>query len=338
LLTLGVATAGGAVANYLTLPLPWMIGPMLSTTALALGGVRIHMPRLWANLMIPVLGLWLGSSFTPDLLAQMVQWYPSVLGLFGWMFASGGACFLYFRKVAGLDRVTAFFSAMPGGMTDMTLIGTALGGDERVIPLIHSVRMLITILTIPFWFRFVMHVPSMAQRTYVGVFDVAAQDIAILAACAVVGTLAAHRLRLPAPYMFGAMILSAVVHLTGITTSRPPSVLVSVAQILVGASIGTRFVGVSIAYIGRTAGQAALATFIILASTVVFASAVHAISGDLLPALVLSYSPGGLAEMSLVAIALGVDPAFVALHHLLRVTSVVMIAPLIFRVAGGRRS
>src|SRR5262245_54461454 len=121
LMTLGVGTVGGLVANYLTLPLPWMIGSMVCVTALALGGVRVDMPRRWANLLIPVLGLWLGSSFTPELLAQMVQWYPSVLGLVGWMLASGSACYLYFRKVCGLDRVTAYFSATPGGLTDMSL-------------------------------------------------------------------------------------------------------------------------------------------------------------------------------------------------------------------------
>src|SRR5262249_42760788 len=151
---------------------------------------------------------------------------------------------LYFHKVCGFDRVTAYFSGTPGGLSDMTLIGTALGGDERVIPLVHSVRMLMTILIIPFLFRFAMHIPPSASRTHVGLFDVAAKEILILAVCAVVGVLAARRLKLPAPYMLGAMALSAVVHLTGITASRPPSVLVSAAQILIGCNVGTRFVGV----------------------------------------------------------------------------------------------
>lgn len=331
-MTLSVGLAGGMVANLLTLPLPWLIGSMLCTIVLALAGVRVHMPRRLANSMTPILGVWLGSSFTPELLGQMIQWYPSVIGLFGWMLASGASGFIYMRKVGKLDHVTAFFSAMPGGLNDMTLIGTAMGGDPRIIPLIHSTRLVATILIIPFWFRFVNHVPPSSSSNFVGMFDLAMQDYAILVACAVVGVLAAVRLRIPAPFLIGAMALSAAAHISGITASRPPTLLVSGAQLLIGASIGVRFAGVSLVYIGRTVWRAIITTLMILACTVIFALAVHEISGESIPVLVLAYSPGGLSEMSLIAIALGIDPAFVAVHHLVRVVAVVSVVPMIFRI------
>ena len=54
-------------------------------------------------------------------------------------------------------------------------------------------------------------------------------------------------------------------------------------------------------------------------------------------ALVLAFAPGGLAEMSLIALALGVDPAFVSSHHVVRIFLVVVLAPLarIFHEAVG---
>lgn len=330
--TVAIGSLAGALASYLTLPLPWMIGSMLCIMSLALAGVAVRMPRRLVNLTIPVLGVWLGSGFSPDLLGQMVQWLPSVIGVLVWMAASGATGFLYYRKVARFDPATAFFSSMPGGLNDMTLIGTAMGGDPRLIPLIHLTRMVTTIVVIPFWFRFVNHVPPAGARGHIGLLDNGLPDLAILLACAVVGALASLRLRLPAPYLLGAMALSALVHATGLTASKPPTLLVSGAQVLLGCNVGVRFVGVSLRYIGNTVRHGLITTTMILACTVLCALAVQAISGYPLPQLVLAYSPGGLTEMSLIALALGIDPAFVALHHLLRMMSVIGVAPLVFRL------
>ncbi len=46
--------------------------------------------------------------------------------------------------------------------------------------------------------------------------------------------------------------------------------------------------------------------------------------------LTLAFSPGGLAEMSLIAIAIGA--AFVATHHVVRIFLIVVIAPHAFRL------
>ncbi|MBT7758307.1 MAG: AbrB family transcriptional regulator, partial [Rhodospirillaceae bacterium] len=44
--------------------------------------------------------------------------------------------------------------------------------------------------------------------------------------------------------------------------------------------------------------------------------------------------PGGLAEMSLIALALDVDTAFVATMHLVRILLIVTLAPIFFRAMG----
>jgi uncharacterized protein len=54
-------------------------------------------------------------------------------------------------------------------------------------------------------------------------------------------------------------------------------------------------------------------------------------TGEPFSALVLVYAPGGFAEMSLVALALGADAAFVAAHHLFRIAVVIALAPSLFR-------
>jgi uncharacterized membrane protein AbrB (regulator of aidB expression) len=53
--------------------------------------------------------------------------------------------------------------------------------------------------------------------------------------------------------------------------------------------------------------------------------------------LLLAYSPGGLAEMSLVAVSIGVEVAFVAAHHVIRVFIVMLGAAPVFAILRRRR-
>jgi uncharacterized membrane protein AbrB (regulator of aidB expression) len=69
----------------------------------------------------------------------------------------------------------------------------------------------------------------------------------------------------------------------------------------------------------------------LLVITLAFSLVLNWITGIPLPALVLAFSPGGLAEMSLVALALGVDAAFVSTHHIVRIVLIVSLVPLTFR-------
>ncbi|WP_157934734.1 AbrB family transcriptional regulator [Microvirga ossetica] len=73
-------------------------------------------------------------------------------------------------------------------------------------------------------------------------------------------------------------------------------------------------------------------TVILLTITIVFAAGMsHVSSYDQVP-LLLAYSPGGLAEMSLVALSLGIEVAFVAAHHIVRVFIVMLAAPPVFAI------
>jgi hypothetical protein len=67
-------------------------------------------------------------------------------------------------------------------------------------------------------------------------------------------------------------------------------------------------------------------TFLMLLITLAFGGALHGLTGLPLPLLLLAFIPGGLPEMSLIALGLGADPAFVVTHHATRVFLVVLIA------------
>lgn len=330
---LAIGAAGGALFAWLELPLAWMIGAMVLTTAAAVAGAEIALPPPMRSAIIVVLGVMLGSAFTPDLLGRMPQWGFSLAALLAYIALATAGVAAYYRR-AGYDRTTAYFAAAPGGLAEMMLLGAAAGGDERAILLSHGLRILLLVLVVPFGFRlFGGYEPAAAAEAVAA----APLDLLILAGCGLLGFLLARPLRIPAPALVGPMALSAAVHLAGLTASRPPEELVALAQLVMGTAVGCRFVGIPFARLAQGLLLALGATAILLALAAAFALLLPALA-PLSPAgVLLAFAPGGLAEMSLIALALGIDAAFVSAHHVARIFLVVMLLPPAYRLLRRRR-
>ncbi|MCB9957662.1 MAG: AbrB family transcriptional regulator [Rhodospirillaceae bacterium] len=325
---LAIATVGGALAHLIGIPLAWMIGGMLATCAASVSGMTLSVPNWLRAAMVLVLGLLLGSRFTPDVVDSLGRWSISVAGLLPHIVISTAIGILYLSRFARLDRPTAYFTAAPGGLSVMIMVGTAMGGDGRVIALSHATRVLLVVTILPIAFT-ALSTDLGPRGAYVPLSAMAGTDWLWMAACAIGWPIAA-RMRIPAAQLIGPLILAAVVHLVGWSAATPPSILVSVAQVVVGASVGVRFTGVKPRMMAAIAVQAVGLTVVLVAVSVASALVLHMLTGLDFRALVLAYSPGGLAELSLVALSLHLDPAFVALHHIIRIFMIVVLAPVAY--------
>lgn len=337
-LALALGGLGGWAANLLHLPLAWMIGAMLTTTVASLAGAPLAMAVPLRTMMVAVLGVMLGSGFTPEILAAAGAWTVSLAAIALYIAVCGGAGMLYFRRLCGYDSITAYFSAMPGGLSEMVMVGTALGGDGRIISLIHATRIMLVVLAIPFAFQFGGAL-DLADRPAIGpaLTELPAIDYLILGLTGILGYFGARALRVPAASVVGPMVFSAAVHLAGLTTAKPPAEIVACAQVAVGTALGARFAGTPMRLIGRTLLASFGVTVLLVGITVLFAVALHAATALPTGPIVLAFAPGGLAEMSLIAIALGADAAFVAVHHIVRIFLIVVLAPFAFRLFDRKR-
>lgn len=337
-LALALGSLGGWLAFLVNLPLAWMIGAMLATTGAALAGLPVRMDMRLRTVMVAVLGVLLGSGFAPEMLERLAEWSLSLGALALYVALAGAAALAFLRRFTDYSPVTSYFAAMPGGLSEMILIGGAMGGDERVISLSHALRILIVVMIIPFTFRWFYPDVASATSAAVAGSGFSGQDALILAGCGLAGFFIARALKIPAAAVVGPMVLSGFVHLMGWTAARPPFELSAAAQVVVGSAIGCRFADTKMALLWRTGKSAFFATLVLLAVAVAIAGLLHLTTGLPFAALVLAYSPGGLAEMSLIAYALDIDPAFVATHHVVRIILVVVAAPLLFRVFGGAKT
>ena len=330
LTALVIGAAGGLLFQALHLPLPWMMGSMVATTAASMAGVPQALPAWSRPPTIAVLGVLLGSSFTREIAARMPDWLPSLATLPLYILVIGVLALVYLRRVAKIDPLTAFFCATPGGLGEMVILGDRAGGDLRTISLVHATRILLIVLTVPLAFRLLGYLPPGVSTAPPPGIELL--DLAILAACGVVGVLGGQWLGVPAAGLLGPMVLSAAAHLAGLVDGSPPPWLVAAAQVVIGATIGCRFEGYPVARVIWMMVVGFGLTVLMLTVTLLFGAGLQQLTGLPLPLLVLAFVPGGLAEMSLIALALTDDPAFVATNHIVRIGLVVLFASWLFRL------
>jgi membrane AbrB-like protein len=281
--------------------------------------------------MTIVIGVMLGSGFSPGLIAQLQYWLIPLAGLIVSLILGGLSCVLYLRFVVGLSLPNAFFAGMPGGLVEMVFIGEQYGANGRTVALIHSSRILLVVLTLPFFVQVVSGI-SLAAPQFGGatVFSTPWQSYAFLVSTGLAGLLVGRLLRLRAMYLLGPMLVSAIVHLSGVSDFKPPIELLNLAQLVLGTAIGCRFTGMPRYEVLRLLAYSVGFTVVLLAITASAAIIVSRISKfEFLP-LLLAYAPGGLTEMSLISLALQAEVAFVATHHIFRVFFVTISAAFLF--------
>ncbi|WP_048708642.1 AbrB family transcriptional regulator [Microvirga massiliensis] len=328
---LGLGVLGGLLFSALRLPLPWMLGSMTVCTIGSLFRMPIAAPSLVRPPMTAIIGVLLGSGFSPALLGHLGSWTISMLGLLLFVIVAGAACVLFLRKVARLDVTTAYFAAMPGGLVEMVILGEQRGGDARVIALMHSARVLLVVMTLPFLVQALAGAGTIARsRIGISVLEAPWTNHAWLIGTAIAGVALGRLLRLRAAFLLGPMLASAATHLAGLTDFVPPYEIINLAQLVLGTTIGCSFAGTAFREIRRIFAMSIGTTVILLAITLVFAVVLNRLSPFETTALLLAYSPGGLAEMSLIALALQLEVAFVAAHHIVRLFLVLIGAEAVF--------
>ncbi|AJE49151.1 AbrB family transcriptional regulator [Celeribacter indicus] len=330
-LAAALGLVGGFCFQWIGSPLPWFLGPMLFNAVFAIAGAPILGPDVLRPIALPVLGVMLGSAFLPEIFRNAGAWALS-LGLIPFYVAlSSGVNYAYFRRIARRDPVTSFFSSVPGGLNDMIILGEEYGGDTRQIALSHSMRILVSVLFLALTLVLMLGVSGRAiPRPVTHLSDISPAGGLVLLGCAVAGPFLGRVLRFPARYLLGPLFLSATAHLAGAVESGPPTLLSLSAQFVLGTGVGARFAGVSFASAALSMLHGMISSLIALAiSAAIAVVALQAADIAFFEAF-LGYAPGGMMEMSLLALAIGQSVAYVTIAHVTRYVIVMFTAPTVF--------
>ncbi|SMX29263.1 Putative ammonia monooxygenase [Pelagimonas phthalicica] len=330
-LTLGFALAGLAVFYLSGLPLPFLFGPMAGCLLAALLGVQLKGFGQVSVGARTILGVAVGTSITPAVLAQLPQMAASVALIPLYIAAIGLVGVPFFRKICGFDMPTAYYAAMPGGLQDMIIFGQEAGGDPRALSLIHATRVLIIVTVAPI---LLTHLYGAGLTNPIGapISQVPAFELILMAVAALIGWKGGERLGLFGASILGPMITAGALSLGDVLHSRPPAEAILAAQFFIGMGVGVHYVGVTMAELRKTISAGVAFVLILAALAAFFAQLANRLG--LAPAIeaFLAFAPGGQAEMTVLAIVAGADLGFVITHHLVRIVLVITGAPLVAKM------
>ncbi|MEO9825839.1 MAG: AbrB family transcriptional regulator [Paracoccaceae bacterium] len=331
LFTFAIGLLGVAAFYAVNLPLPWLLGPLFACLAAALMGAPLKGIKLLNDAMRGVLGVAVGATFTSAVLISVAGLWPTLLLIPVMVMCIGVLGVPYFQRVWGFDFATSYYSAMPGGLQDMVLFGEEAGGDIRALSLIHATRVMVIVVALPFLLQWVWDA-DLSNPPGAPASSLPLSQMALMVFCALVGWQLAKRVGLFGASILGPLLLAAVFALTGILEHRPPAEAIWAAQFFIGTSVGAHYAGVTGAEVRKDVAAAIGFCVILLILTVIFAEVIHLL--NLAPPMetILAFAPGGQAEMTVLALIVGADMAFVIAHHVLRIFAVILGAPLAARV------
>ncbi|WP_020593412.1 AbrB family transcriptional regulator [Kiloniella laminariae] len=325
-LTLLVGLAGSLLFKFAGLPLPWLLGALSASALASLAGAPVGVTKPIRLYIMVILGVMLGGAFSPDVLAHIGEWVPTLIAAVVYLGLITFVAQTYCRKVLGMDRITAIFSGFPGGLSEMTLLGEEAGADVQALTLTHACRVATILLAIPLFLTYWAGLETVAPLQSGPFWNL--QDIVFLIITAIVGLGLGKILGFPAHHLTGPLLISAIVHTAGLIDHEPFDLVKIILQLTLGSALGARFAGYSFRQIGRIMLLAVGMAFVMMAVTLLVSALLSQITDASFEALILALSPGGFAEMTLAALSMGIDPAFVTTHHALRLLVIVFIVPI----------
>ncbi len=336
LVTMLLGTAGALMAWGLRLPLPFLLGSLLAVGGVAVAGIRPlgHVPSMPQKLrmgFVPIIGVAIGGAFTSGLLADAANWWPSLLGLAAFIPLVHWTGFQVFQRLGGLSRPTAFYAAVPGGLIEAIAMGEDAGADLQMLTMLQFLRLILSIVLVPLAFTILTGslVGSASGVAMTGAdVPIGPLDALLLFAAGAAGLWLGQRLRLPGGVITGPILISGLMHLGGLTAAVPPGWLIDVTQLVVGVSLGVRFAGLPRGTFRRALSLSLLNVGLTLLIGFVFALLLHGAVGERTGTVFLAFAPGGVSEMSLVALSLQVSVIYVTAHHVLRILLSVLVAQI----------
>jgi len=342
--TFAVALASGWGFLQLGFPAPYLMGSLFGVW---IGGglvtrlqPHLGVARWFHKPVVLGLGVLIGATFNQAVLEQAEKWSLTLVTMVGTTFVVTVIGYLFLRRFRGYEPRLAILCSVPGGQAEAIAMAREMVDRDYVVALFHLVRVVIVFITTPLLLRLIegqdaVDQSNVALQTMPGIFELPAMDIIIFILLGVVGMLIARGLRIPMPYLLGPMGLSTVFHLMGWADLPRVNEFVILAQLAIGGAVGARLAKVPFRELLGYLTDACANTAVILGAYLLATMVIVKVTGISFLAAWLAFVPGGLYEVTLLALIFGFDVAFVAFHHTVRVMLIFLSLPVLaFRLGG----
>lgn len=329
LYTLLAGLLGGFVFSFFHLPLPWVLGPMVFSIILTMTVEEAYAPPSGRLFGFFILGIALGLYFVPEMGIVILSHFDIVIITTLITLILGLLNGYIFKKIFNLDWMTAIFGSIPGGLVQMVEIGGELGGKREIIAIQQTLRVILVVVIIPSVLLFVPQssTPASLMTTASSEFDLF--QFILLIGLGGLGVIIGKFMRMPILFMMGPMVVVAVVSLCGVSLAAIPSPLLHSAQMFIGISIALNFKRSNLLEYRKYLLLGLFAGITLTAMSFMTAWLLKVWANlDWLTAI-LSTAPGGIAEMSVTAVAVNAAVPLVAAFQIVRMILAMVVLPKI---------
>jgi len=326
-----ISIPSAIIAEYFNVPLAWFLGPMLITSIASLAGFKTKMPRLILSLVLILLGLYIGNYIDKTLFSQMQQWAWTSLIMLVYILTSVLLVSKYLQKFSNYDKKTSIFSAAPGALGPLMILAEDEKSDLSQVATSHLIRLIIIITVFP------LIVNSLHEGGNIELVKEVTENqnifhLLILIILSIIFIIIFDKFRVPAALLTGTLIASGLLQITDIASYKLPPDIIDYCLLILGSSVGCRFANKSFNEIARNAVHSFVATSMLVVLGLFAAYIAGLVIDKNFFTLLLSFCPGGIYEVAVIAIFFDLDPEFVAFHHIIRLLMILFIVPLILKI------
>ena len=325
-----ISLPGALLADFLKIPLAWFLGPMVFTSLASLLGLQLKMPRVVLSLILILLGLYIGNYIDKNLFSQMHQWLWTSLIMLVYIIFSVLFVSKYLQKYSKYEKKTSIFSAAPGALGPLLILAEDEKSDLSHVATSHLIRLIIIITIFPFI------VNSFYEGETVKLSESVIENqniihLLILILASIILIYFFNKLKVPAALLSGTLVASGFLQITELASYKISADIIDYCLLILGASVGCRFANKTFTEIGKNAFHSFVATFFLVIFGMLAAYIASLVIDKNFFTLLLSYCPGGIYEVAVIAIFFDLDPEFVSFHHIIRLLMILFIVPIILR-------
>ena len=326
-----ISIPSAIVAEFFDIPLAWFLGPMLITSLASLMGLKIKMPKLVLSSILILLGLYIGNYIDKSLFSQIHQWAWTSLIMLAYIIISVLIVSRYLQIFSKYDKKTSIFSAAPGALGPLMILAEDEKSDLSQVATSHLIRLIIIITVFPFIVNSFYDVENIKITEEI-IKDQNIFHLILLIISSIVLIIVFDKFRIPAALLSGTLFASGFLQISEIASYQLSPNIIDYCLLILGSSVGCRFADKTFGEIARNALHSFVATFLLVILGVIAAFVAGLIIDKNFFTLLLSYCPGGIYEVAVIAIFFDLDPEFVSFHHIIRLLMILFIVPLILKI------
>lgn len=302
--------------HVLHLPIPWMLGPLFTVFLLQFfTPLPLRWHRYFRDIGLILVGLSLGDYFTTEVFQAVPSLLPKIFILNAVLISFSVVLAYVTAKWCHIDFATALVASVPGGLSQLVIFA-----EERqsihvsIVTYFHVVRVILVVSLVPL----LLSTNSVQHNVVQAANPVTLGTILLL----VIGYIAMRigtRLRMPVPAFLAPLFVVLLLNFFAIPHAYISVELVHLAQLFVGCHIGLSLTRKEMHLSKRLLAMGVVSAILLMIVTLVTGYGLSVWYDISFATAFLSLAPGGLDQMSVIALSIGGNVAFVTVFQLFRI-------------------